>query len=84
MPKTFAPFVLDTFNSYNNLNFYVLRKKPYNPKGRMQDEGEAREIDTSVIDMLTKYNISFDTVNGEKTSVEGLANRIICASRFPK
>jgi hypothetical protein len=50
----------------------------------MQDEGEAREIDTSVIDMLTKYNISFDTVNGEKTSVEGLANRIICASRFPK
>lgn len=32
--NAFQKVVMNVFNSYSNLNYLVLRDKPYNPKGR--------------------------------------------------
>lgn len=83
IPASFEPYVMDTFNSYNNLNYYVVRKAPYNPKGRNQTEEEARDKDMEVMDMLTRLNIPYQRVNGERTMVPIIANDIMCSTRFP-
>ena len=37
----FNKYVLDVFNSYDNLNYYLTRVKEYNPNGRFQTEEES-------------------------------------------
>lgn len=39
--REFNAVVGNVFNSFNNLNYWINRVKPYNPKGRHQTEEEA-------------------------------------------
>ena len=36
--EEFNAVVMKVFNSFKNLNYYINRTKPYNPKGRLQNE----------------------------------------------
>lgn len=56
-PNTFAPFLLDVWNSFDNINFLLRRVKKYNPIGRNQTEEGAKEIDGDVERMLKMYRI---------------------------
>ena len=38
LTENFNASVMDVFNSYQNMNYLVLRTKPYNPSGRLQTE----------------------------------------------
>jgi hypothetical protein len=35
------------------------RVKPYNPKGRWQTEGEAKDIDEKILEYLKRLNLSY-------------------------
>lgn len=39
---TFHRLVLEEFWLYHNLNYFLTRHKPYNPKGRVQAEDKAK------------------------------------------
>lgn len=67
LDDNFKNTVLNVFNSYNNMNYFIERDKPYNPIGRNQTEEESKEIDNKVTAFLTEENISFKSVPGNES-----------------
>lgn len=55
--ETFKAAVLEEFNKYRNLNFFIRREKDYNPNGRNQTEEEAKLIDTKIENYLKENQI---------------------------
>lgn len=74
---TFDQLVYEVFNQFNNLNYFVERTKPYNPKGRFQTEKEAKIKDQEIFDILNKYNIPFTNIRGEKSTTEIVAKLVL-------
>ena len=58
--------ILEDFQSYDNMNFFINRVKPYNPKGRLQNEDESDRIKNKLLSFLQYYNIRYDTCNGNE------------------
>lgn len=61
---------LNTFNRYNNLNFFVDRMKPYELAGRMQTEQESKKINLVLQDMLLKNGILLQHVPGNRDGLQ--------------
>lgn len=62
--------VLQTFNNMNNLNIFLIRKKPYQSAGRTQTEEEAIELDHKILEILKHYKISYHVVIADGTEIE--------------
>lgn len=74
--ETFNQHVLNQFNNFNNLNYFIDRVKPFNPLGRFQSAEQAKEDDLLLMELLDKFNIEYKIIKGEKASVEIIANEI--------
>lgn len=66
--EDFNRTVMNVFNSYNNLNYLLLRVKPYNPIGRHQTEEESNALKQPMVDLLNDRNIKYTEHDG---SIEG-------------
>lgn len=66
--EDFNNVVMNVFNSYDNLNYLLLRVKPYNPAGRHQTEEESNKLKQPMADLLYNRNILFSEFDGD---VEG-------------
>ncbi len=75
--KTFDDLIYEIFKTYNNVNYFLVRKKEYIRKGRLQTLEEAIELDKSTRDLLDRNQIEYKTVLGEKASTEILVNDIV-------
>lgn len=62
--EDFNRTVMNVFNSYNNLNYLLLRVKPYNPIGRHQTEKESDELKQPMVDLLNNRNIKYSEYEG--------------------
>lgn len=62
--EDFNRTVMNVFNSYNNLNYLLLRVKPYNPIGRHQTEKESDELKQPMVDLLNNRNIKYSEHEG--------------------
>lgn len=70
-PQSFKQFVLDVYNSYNNINVHLQRSSsfPYDPVGRNQTEHEAIEIDRKVRSFIqTLDDPLFVTTSGDNAA----------------
>lgn len=65
LQDAFLATVYESFNEFNNLNFFVGRVKPYNPKGRSQTLEESKEIDESLRGLLKHYNVDYHPIKGD-------------------
>lgn len=65
LTKSFNQTVIDVFNSFNNINYFITRVKPYNPTGRNQTEAEAQLLGQFIKDMLDKYGFHYTTYDGD-------------------
>ena len=74
-----ATLVMDEFNKEDivNMNYYINRKKKYNPAGRMQTEDEAAKKGEEIIHLLAKYNIKYEVIDGDETIVDKLLNEVL-------
>ena len=72
----FMPIVVQLFHSYPNVNFYIKRNPnlPYEEKGRLQNENEAKLIDDKVKTFLVNNNIEFKSVMASESAVELIFN----------
>lgn len=75
--KEFKDLVLSVFNSHNNLNIFLNRKKAYNPSGRMQTEDEAKAIDDKLLKLLDDTGNPYLIYDTGKASCEIIARKII-------
>jgi len=73
----FNNYVLDVFNSYNNLNYYLTRVKEYNQNGRFQTEEESNEISNEIKKLLDDYGIEYKRKDGCAKSYTEIAQEII-------
>lgn len=68
----FTQLVLKKFNEFNNLNYFLVREKPYISAGRNQTEDQARELDSEILSKLIKMNIKYDKIKGNIESAEDI------------
>jgi cell fate (sporulation/competence/biofilm development) regulator YlbF (YheA/YmcA/DUF963 family) len=61
--EVFNNLVIQEFNKFDTLNFYIVRPDTYQTQGRLQTLEEAIEKDDEVKQLLDKYNIDYKIVN---------------------
>ena len=74
---SFYNTVIDTFNEFNNVNFFLERVKVFNPIGRNQNEVEAKEIDKAILNKLNELNIKFSTLPGDFNGINHIVYRVL-------
>lgn len=74
---SFNNTVLNVFNSYDNLNFFLNRVKPYNPVGRLQTEMGSDMIAKSLSLLLEKNHIDITYDSGDEQGYQNIINTVL-------
>lgn len=74
---TFNKMVLDVFNSYDNLNYLLVRTKPYNPIGRNQTEEESDDIGREIGKLLEDNSVNFVYSTGDIDGYTDIADSVL-------
>ena len=61
----FTEVVMNVFNTYENLNFFINRVKPYNPKGRNQTAEESDKLSVRIKGLYDNLDIPYTEINGD-------------------
>ena len=69
LSKNLDNLVMELHHSFNNMNFFINRCKPYNPLGRNQTEDEAKIISGEIYNMLEANNVFCTSINGDKDGI---------------
>lgn len=70
--------VLTEYNKWNCYDIFLERKKNYNPSGRVQKTiEEASKIDTKILDFMIDNEIPYQSLPGEKESVDKIVKNIL-------
>lgn len=77
-PDSFYDLVVDIHDSFDNVNYFVSRLKPYSEIGRVQTMEEAKIVDQGIKHMLLENNIKYKEVPGNE---EGL-NKVVAELYF--
>ena len=75
-PEEFNDLVAKIFKSYNSINYFIERDKPYNPKGRLQTEKERDYLAEKIKDMLAKYDIQYENRRGNLSAYNKIVEDI--------
>lgn len=75
--RPFNELVMEQFNNFNNLNFFIERKTKYETFGRTQTEEEAIELDKEILKTLNENNINFTTISNISTALDIITNEIL-------
>ncbi len=68
LPNHFGPVIKELYDTYNNINIFLVRDKPYHKVGRSQTEDEARKIDQWVKDFLIQNGYEFHEVVADENA----------------
>lgn len=75
--KPLTDLVMAVYNSYENINFFINRVKPYNPKGRNQTAEESDALSAEIKNLYQQLNIPYTEINGDEAGYEAAIARII-------
>ena len=73
----FVELVLAEHWSYDNLNFFIERRKRYNPIGRLQTKTEAEQLDARIRKVLEARNIPYKALPGVPGQIETIVEAVI-------
>jgi nicotinamide riboside kinase len=68
---------MTVYNSYDNINFFINRVKPYNPKGRNQTAEESDALSAEIKNLYQQLNIPYTEINGDEAGYEAAIAKII-------
>ena len=69
--------VMKTFNSYNNMNYFIERVKPYQEKGRFQTEEESDQIADEVSTLLDEKEVDYEVIAGDTEGYDYIVKQIL-------
>lgn len=75
--EAFDEVVRRVFDTYENMNFYIVRNKPYNPKGRTQTEEESDKLGENILRMLGILAINHQVLKGNKDSYDYIVTEVV-------
>lgn len=81
--QSLRQMVLEDFHSYDNFNVFITRNKPYNNKGRMQNEDEAKVLDDLIRSMLHENNIEYIELPFNRDLPYAILERMGLSDWFP-
>lgn len=74
----FKQLVVETHMCYDHsLNIFLGRVKPYNPKGRIQTEEKARELDDKIKEIMESIEEDYETYPAGPESVDAIVDRVL-------
>ncbi len=76
-PDSLKRLILDIFNSYYNINFFIERVKPYVQIGRNQTEEEAAQISDKILGILYDNKISYSKIKGDRSAPLTILDELI-------
>jgi adenylate kinase family enzyme len=65
LDEHFEQVVINIFNTYENINFFINRVKPYNPKGRNQTATESDQLGYKIKELYDRLHINYITIDGD-------------------
>lgn len=71
--KLTTKYFIETNNLFDNINYFIVRNKVYNPVGRLQTETESDHLSQEIFNFLKNNDIGFNLTNSN-TSVEDIIN----------
>lgn len=74
--KPLTDLVMAIYNSYENINFFINRVKPYNPKGRNQTAEESDALSAKIKDLYQQLNIPYTEIDGNEAGYEAAIAKI--------
>ena len=80
----FTAVVLNVFNTYENINFFINRVKPYNPKGRNQTAKESDQLSLRIKDLYKNLNIGYIEINGDNKGYAYAVEEVLAYLDFMK
>lgn len=75
--EAFYEVVKNSFNSFNNINFFVHRVKPYNPTGRLQTEKESDELSETILNCFNDNGYYLIEINGDETGYNDIVETVL-------
>jgi hypothetical protein len=76
LTENFNLTVMDVFNSYKNICYFLNRVKPYNPNGRNQTAEESDAMSKDIFEMLNKYGIDCTVYRGCLEDYDKIVNEV--------
>lgn len=76
-PECFDETMIRGFKEFNNLNYFLLRMKKYNPKGRNQTEEESKELDQKIMQLMIDNDVQFKIEPGNYEGINDIAKRVL-------
>lgn len=75
--EAFDQLVLEEFNKFNNVNYFIERRKPFNQEGRLQNEEQAKEKDKEIHDFLIASGLCYTIIPGDVFGVSTVIHDIL-------
>jgi len=75
--EDFNNTVMNVFNSYSNLNYLLLRVKPYNPVGRHQTEEESDKLKEPMVALLNNRKIQYTEHPGSLEGYDAIVTQVL-------
>ena len=75
--EKFRAYVLEEFERYNNINFFIERTKRYAKYGRNETEHEAQKIDEMIKKYLSDHDIHYYSVEGNVRGIDTALSTIL-------
>lgn len=70
--STFDPLVMELYNTYNNINFFLKRTDSYQDEGRVHDKKQAIQIDKRIKGVLDWFDTPYEIIQVETFSEKAI------------
>lgn len=74
---TFNQLVREVISQYETMDYFVFRDKPYNPKGRFQNEEESNKLAEEIFEFLEFEKITFCPIKGNEDGYDKVVKHIL-------
>lgn len=74
--KLLLQLELNCFNSFNNINYFIVRNHTYQQNGRFQTEDEALQINNEILNFLSSNSIDFQSILSSDVNEKFISNLI--------
>lgn len=75
--KELLNIIFETYNSYDNINYFLERTFHYENVGRVQDEKESDDDSKELIDLLHKYRIVCEPVKSRRSTSPYILHKLL-------
>lgn len=75
--KTLMKLIIEQYNEFDNLTYFIKRDFDYNENGRYQTEKEAKCLDEKLLKILNHVDIDFWVVNNDEETKNKIIDDVI-------